>query len=195
MSMTPRSTDFLEEVHTLPNNNPITGFSSAQAILIIQCVNSGQECFNDSCRINRGSEVHVLKDLQVNMQTLNELVTYLTKEKQNSDEAIREILRSNHPAFGQLRSLLSVGYRVFFTTRAEFSQWLKVSKQYTRVETFAWDNPAYEEWIKTVPGKPSKLLKIWTGIFNEKGDLVIYTPQQWQSKWISLSDYEAYLRS
>ena len=43
----------------------------------------------------RQKEVQILKDLQANMQTLNQLVTYLTEEKQNSDEAIREILRSN----------------------------------------------------------------------------------------------------
>jgi hypothetical protein len=37
----------------------------------------------------RVKEVQIIKDLQANMQTLNQLVTYLTEEKQNSDEAIR----------------------------------------------------------------------------------------------------------
>ena len=124
------------------------------------------------------------------MQTLNQLVTYLTEEKQNSDEAIREILRSNHPIFAQLRKLFLIPYRVFFINRTEFSQWLRAARLFDPVEPDQWDSPEYEEWIKNETGKPSKLLKLSTAVFDQKGDLVIYTAQQWQNNWISLTDYQ-----
>ncbi len=186
----PRVYVFLEEVHGLPNNNPITPFGSAQDILVFlreQWAGMFQRFLRNE---GRQREVDILKDLQANMQTLNQLVTYLTEEKQNSDEAIREILRSNHPIFAQLKKLLGVWYRVFFTTRAELSQWL-LSRTYTSVEWVLWDDPEYEEWIKSFDSpKPSKLLKISKSVFDEKGNLVIYTAQQWNSNWVSLSDYE-----
>jgi hypothetical protein len=181
---------FLEEVHALPNNNPITAFGSAEEITIFlreQWAGIFQRFLKSQ---ERQKEVQLVKDLQANMETLNQLVTYLTEEKQNSDAAIREILRSNHPAFGQLRTLLDVGYRVFFTSRTELSQWLKVARQYVPVKPDAWDSPQYEAWIKTTTGKPSKLLKLSKLVFDEQGNLVIYTAQQWDKEWISLVTHD-----
>jgi hypothetical protein len=114
----------------------------------------------------------------------------LTEEKQNSDLAIREILRANHPIFAQLRQVLAIQYRVYFTTRTEFSQWIKVARAFAPVGSGEWDDPEHEEWIRHEAGKPSKLLKIATSVFDERGFLVIYTAQQWRADWISLSDYE-----
>lgn len=136
----PRVHRFLAEVHGLPNNNPITGFGSAQdvvAFLREQWAGMFQRFLKNQERQN---EVQLLKDLQANIQTLNQLVTYLTEEKQNSDEAIREILRSNHPIFTQLQTLLKVSYRVFFTARNELSQWLN-SRQYSYLTSDKWDVP------------------------------------------------------
>jgi hypothetical protein len=185
----PRIYRFLEEVHALPNNNPITAFGSAQEIVAFlreQWAGMFQRFLQNQ---ERQKEVQIVKDLQANMQTLNQLVTYLTEEKQSSDEAIREILRSNHPVFAQLRKLLAVPYRIFFTTRTELSEWLRV-RSFDVVPSIQWDNPEYAEWIRNEPGRPSKLLQISTAVFDEKGDLVIYTAQQWHSEWISLSEYQ-----
>jgi len=66
-----------------------------------------------------------------------------------------------------------------------------VSRQFDVVAPSEWDSPEYEEWIKNEPGKPSKLLRISTTVFDEKGYLVIYTAQQWHSEWISLSEYQS----
>jgi hypothetical protein len=181
---------FLEEVHALPNNNPITPFGSAQditAFLREQWAGVFQRFLQNQ---ERQREVQIIKDLQMHMQTLNQLVTYLTKEKQDSSEAIREILRSNHPIFQQLRSLLGVRYRVFFTNRAEFSDWVKSARSFRPVPTASWDSPEYEEWMRDAESNiPAKLLKISKDVFDEKGDLVIYTAQQWHSRWVTLSDY------
>lgn len=139
---------FLEEIHVLPNNNPITPFGSAQDIVAFlreQWAGMFQRFLQNQ---ERGKEVQIVKDLQENMQTLNQLITYLTEEKQNSDVAIREILRANHPIFGQLRKVLAIPYRVFFTTRAEFSQWLK-SRQFASIKREEWTILARRNGSKT----------------------------------------------
>jgi hypothetical protein len=38
-------------------------------------------------------------------------------------------------------------------------------------------------------GKPAKLLKIRSAVFDDTGSLVVYTPQQWKQEWVALSDY------
>ncbi len=138
----------------------------------------------------RQREVQIIRDLQANMQTLNQLVTYLTEEKQSSDESIREILRSNHPIFSELRKLLRVPYGVFFTTRAEMSEWLAV-RQFTPVPTGDWDAHNAEEWIMDDKADPKmySLLKIASGVFDENGGLVVYTAQQWNKDWVSLTTH------
>jgi hypothetical protein len=136
----------------------------------------------------RQREVQILKDLQANMQTLNQLVTYLTKEKQNSDQAVREILQSNHPAFAQLRKMLSVSYRVYFTNRAELSEWLR-ARRFTPIEEVHWDGPEYEEWMLDQHGSEAKLLKVSKKLFDQAGNINIYTAQQWDRNWITLEDY------
>ena len=101
-------------------------------------------------------------------------------EKQNSDEAIREILRANHPIFAQLRKLLGVGYRVFFTMRSELSEWLKV-REFSPVVPDQWDSPDFEEWWRDDKNHRFQLLKIARLVFDESGNLAIYTAQQWRS--------------
>jgi len=179
---------FLEEVHGLPNNNPITPFGSVQEIITFlreQWAGMFQRFLQNE---ERQKEVQILKDLQANMQTLNQLVTYLTKEKQNSDQAIRDILTANHPAFAQLRKLLDVSYRVFFTNKAEFTAWLS-QRNYKRVDPGAWDDSGFEEYLWT-KAMPNKLLKISNHVFDAEGNLIIYTPQQWNSTWITHGIYE-----
>ena len=179
---------FLEELHALPNNNPITTFSSVQEIISFlreQWSGMFQRFLQNEVRQR---EYQLVKDLQANMQTLNQLVTYLTEEKQNSDHAIRDILTANHPAFAEMRKLLSVKYRVFFTNRDEFGHWLR-ARDYSPVETDAWDDSEIEEWINEKLS-PARLLKISSkSLFDGAGNLIIYTPQQWRNDWIKTEKY------
>jgi hypothetical protein len=124
------------------------------------------------------------------MQTLNQLVTYLTEEKQNSDGAIREILRANHPIFAQLKKLLAVPYRVFFTNRKELNEWLRV-RLFEEVDREQWDVPGVWEWMRnSKDGKFYELLMIRDKVFTDDGELVIYTAQQWDDEWVSISKRE-----
>lgn len=180
---------FLEEIHALQNNNPITPFGSVQDIITFlreQWAGMFQRFLQNE---ERQREYELVKDLQANMQTLNQLVTYLTSEKQNSDQAIRDILTANHPAFAELQKLLSIKYRVFFTNRTEFVHWLR-AREYKGVDVDAWDDPDVEEWINSKL-TPPKILKVSSKkVFDGAGNLIIYTPQQWDNDWITLETYE-----
>jgi hypothetical protein len=72
----PRVYRFLEEVHGFPNNNPITAFGSAQDIVVFlreQWAGMVQRFLKNQ---ERQKEVQIIKDVQANAQTLNQLVTY-----------------------------------------------------------------------------------------------------------------------
>ena len=119
-------------------------------------------------------------------QTLNQLVTFLTKERRNSDQTIRDILISSHPAFQRLKTLLKVSYRVFFTGRNELNAWLK-ARGFTPVEEETWDDPKFEEWISTNKElNKQQLLKVKGTVFDQHGNLKINTQQEWDDDWIKL---------
>ncbi len=116
-------------------------------------------------------------------KTLNELVKFLTEERRNKDQAIKEILLTNHPAFQRLRLLLTVPYRVFFTNRDELHAWLKV-RSFHSIAPTAWDDDAHEEWINESDESHDTLLKIAQSIFDENDRLKVYTSDEWEDKWI-----------
>ena len=72
---------FLEEIHGLPNNNQITPFGSVQDIITFlreQWAGMFQRFLQND---ERQREVQILKSLQANMQTLDQLVTYRHNRK------------------------------------------------------------------------------------------------------------------
>lgn len=96
---------FLEELYLLPSNNPITPFEVASDItnyLKEQFAGLFHRFLQEQKRLK---EVRVLDEMNSIAQTLKELVGFLTNERKNSDEAIKGILLSNHPAFRRLRQL------------------------------------------------------------------------------------------
>lgn len=180
---------FIEEVHSLPNNNPVASFASAAEIVDFlrdQWAGLFQRFLRNQ---GREAEVNLVRDLQVNVQTLNKLITYLAEEKQNSDIVIREIVLSNHPMFSQLRDVLKIEYRVFFTNLGELTSWLKPSCQFLEVDADRWDSKENAEWIKnTKESRTFMLLKIRRDVFDEHGALKLFTAQQWKSGWIKLEE-------
>jgi hypothetical protein len=177
---------FLEEIEKLPKNNPISAFETTEDIIIFlreQWSGLFQRYLQAESRVK---EVSLVESLGTTAQTLNQLVSYLTEERRNSDQAIRSILITNHPAFQLIRNLLRVSYRVFFTTREELSMWLK-ARSYNAVEEQHWDGPDFEEWINTPKdGNIQNLLKISTQVFDARGNLKVYTAQDWEDKLIQL---------
>ena len=116
---------FLEELYSLPVNNPITRFEVANDInsfLKQQFAGLFHRFLQEQ---KRQQEVRVLDEMNSVSKTLNELVRFLTVERKNKDDAIKSILLANHPAFRRLAELTNTPYRVFFTTREEMEACLK----------------------------------------------------------------------
>lgn len=176
---------FIEELYALPNNNPIAQFESAQDItdyLREQWAGLFQRFLQEQ-RLRR--DLGVIEGIQATAATLNQLVTFLTEERRNRDQAIQDILLSNHPAFQAFRTTIRAQYRLYSSNRTELLQYLE-SRGWTAVLQEAWDHSDYEEWIHNVAGDRNKywLLQFWTGMFDEEGKLRIYTAADWHDEWV-----------
>jgi hypothetical protein len=174
---------FLDEVHALPNNNPIAPFETTQDIISYlkeQWAGLLQRLLHE----NRGlGEADRLRRIETTANTLNQLVTFLTEERRNKDQAIQDILLSNHPAFEQLRGLTNTPYRVFFTTRDELEAWLN-ARSYKDVAEESWDAPDFQEWTKEAGEGKYSLLKVRRNIFGPDGRLKVFTNKDWKPEWI-----------
>ncbi len=178
----PKVYKFLEEIESLPSNNPTAPFETSKDIIDYlkeQWAGLFQRSLQEQAR---QKEVRSLEGIQATAQTLNQLVTFLTEERRDQDQAIKDILLSNHPAFQQLATLTGAGYRVFFTNHDELAKWLN-ARNYSPINKQSWDEPQYEEWGRETKGD-LLLLKIHTSIFEENGKLKVYTSEEWNKDWI-----------
>ena len=110
---------FLEEIYSLPAGNPIEPFEISEDIvhyLREQWAGLFQRLLQDSAR---QKEVNLIESLQATASTLDQLVTFLTKERSKGDQAIKDILLSSHPAFAAIKKVAGIQYRVVFHTVGE----------------------------------------------------------------------------
>ncbi len=174
--------EFLEELYSLPSNNPITPFEVASDItnfLKEQFAGLFHRFLQEQKRLK---EVRVLDEMNSIAKTLKELVGFLTDERKDSNEAIKGILLANHPAFRRLGELTKTPYRVFFATRQEMGAWLK-ARSWAQVPGGQLDPESIEEWMKS-PGSP--YLRFTKDIFDEDNRLLPFKADDWNDEWIHL---------
>ena len=174
---------FLDEIFALPLNNSVAPFETSSditAYLQEQWSGLFHSLLQDAAR--RKEAAHI-EDLQSTAKTLRQLVTFLTEERRKGDQAIRDILLSNHPMFETIRTSIGAPYRVFFTNRDEMVKLLK-ARQYRGVTKQPWDSDAYDEWICDRT-EPHRLLKVAVDVFDENGRLKIFTPEEWDREWVT----------
>jgi len=180
--------EFIEFIETLPNNNNIHPFETSIDIITYlrdQWAGLFQRFLQERTRIK---EINLLKGVEETAKTLNQLVNFLTEERKDRDIAIQEILLSNHPAMEQIRNLLNVSYRVFFTTLDELKAWLG-ARSYS-----------FDEGRHLIDGgivfnyadrnKKKYALTINPEIFTDEGKLKVYTKFDWNDENIELSQVE-----
>jgi hypothetical protein len=171
--------DFVEQLHKLPRNNPIATFETSTDIvdyLRSQWAGLFQRFLQEQKRL---SEVRVFEEMNSTAKTLRELVTYLTEERANKDDAIRNILLASHPVFRQFAELTDTPYRVFFTNQDELNAWLK-TRGWTLIDPEHWDDGSYAEW-----GNPNKgYIKLTTDLFDDNGRLKVFTEDEWYPNWL-----------
>jgi hypothetical protein len=181
---------FIEELEALPRNNQIIEFRHADEIV----VHLREQWAGLFQRFLQEQEIvpdrRAADDLHTALNTVNQLITFLTNEQREQGSAISEILLSNHPIFQRLRSETNTPYPVFFRTHDEMNAWLG-ARQWTPVDPEKWDAPEYEEWLSgSARGGKKTLLKIATHVF-DNDRLKVFTSGEWSDDWVSSSLYDS----
>lgn len=186
--------NFLEEIYALPKGNPIFSFETGNDLtnilreqlsglfqrLLIEDANKGQSS--------------LIQELQRNLQTVDQLVKFLTEEKSNSNQAIQEILFSNHPIFDSIKSATKNKYRIYFTNINEFEEWLDAARGYKRVNDEFSDYAGYYEWTRSyqrLKGKTEQhYLWVKQSLFDDNGNLISFTKSDWDESWVKIERRE-----
>ena len=180
---------FLDEIFALPNNNPITPFETSHDIISYlkeQWAGLFQRLLREHRRI---IEYKLIGDIQETARTLNQLVKFLTEERVNKDQAIKDILLSNHPAFHRLKEITKTPYRLFFSNHEEMSVWL-AARGFRLLDKEFWTNENIEEWTDSRNKKKTIYLCIDLDIFDEQRNLKIITADHWDDDWISRKEFD-----
>jgi hypothetical protein len=174
---------FIEEVYALPLNNQIKSFNNVHEITVYlkeQWAGLFQRLLSER---SRQKEVNLIEDLKNTSTTLNQLVEYLIKEKSRDNQAITNILLSNHPVFDQIRRELKIPYRIFFLNFEELGDLLKARHlEDPSITGFDTDEQFYL-WKMENEDLSFFVNKC---IFDEEGKLKIFTPSEWNQKWIGI---------
>ncbi len=173
---------FLDELYSLPSNNPITRFETASDItgfLKEQFAGLFQRFLQEQKRL---SEIRVLEEMNSVARTLKETVTFLTEERKSKDDAIRSILLPSHPVFSRIATLTGTRYRVFFFTRNEMELWLS-ARGWEATPEGHLDDDSVAEWQNP---KSSRYLKLTHEIFDVNGKLLPYSGDTWNDEWIKV---------
>ena len=179
----PRVYQFIEEVHSLPSNNPIAIFDTSSEIvrnLQAQWAGLFQRFLQEQQRL---SEIRIIDEMKNVASTLRELVDYLTASGKDKDAAIQSILTINHPAFRRFAEVTNTTYRIIFTDKHELDAWL-TSSGYAKAE-----NQPAPEWVDYhLKRNPDVGIRFVRGIFDSRGKLKIFSPQDWDNNWVDSYD-------
>lgn len=110
---------FIEEIRSLPNNNNIKAFETADDItryLREQFAGLFKQYIVDS---KRAREVFVIKDIENTAKTLREMVDYLKSENHDKDEQIAQIVKVNHPIVARLKDVFGIKYNIYVEGRTD----------------------------------------------------------------------------
>lgn len=169
---------FLDEVFTLPINNQYTGFETSNDIMQYlqeQWASLFQSLLND---VSAQKDFKLIEELKDTAKTLKQLVNYLTNEKSKGDEAIREILFSNHPVFNAIKKALNTNLRVYFTNEEELSALLNAFGY--NLDIFENTDKNFEIW----ENKDGKVIKISNLLFSEDRKLIPMDVNDWDKSMV-----------
>ena len=176
--------EHIEMLHGLPKNNPMAPFQTGKEIieyLRAQWAGLFQRFLSEQKRV---AEVRVIEEVKGISATLQQTVKFLTEERKNKDDGIRQILLLNHPAFRDFAKLLQAPYRVSFITFEELNKWLD-ARGYKPVKKENYDKNSKYEWVNATAKNYLKLLE---DIFDLTGNLKYYDPGQWKPEWLILKE-------
>lgn len=174
--------EFLDEIYSLPQNNPIESFeisSDITSYLKSQFAGLFQRFLQEQKRL---TEMHILEEMNSVAETLKNVVGFLTEERR-SDAAIKNILMVNHPAFRRLATLTKTPYRVFFYSRSEMDAWLD-ARAWKMIRTPPWEHDSVVVWRHKTLG----YLRFKTNLFDDNDKLLLFAEDDWNDSWIDIQD-------
>lgn len=181
--------EFLEDINVLPKGNPIFPFSvSSDISQILQDQLAG--LFQRLLTENASKQQTLLiEELQRSLDTVGQLVKFLSEQNNSNKNAVDEILFSNHPVFDAIRKTLNNRYRLYFSNFKELSEWIEIARSFELSKTsdipFGDD---YYEWHKSLTLKDKKeflTFKLHKSLFAEDGQLKPMSPTAWRDEYIS----------
>lgn len=182
----PKIYNFLDEIYSLPQGNPIFTFSiSADITQILQEQWAG--LFERLLReYGHKKQATLIDELQRGLNTVDQLVQYLSEQNLSHKTAIDEILLANHPVFKSLRDEMNNPYRVYFTNIEELTEWVEEGKSYTRVFSDEPVDEGYFVWQRIHSNKKRlNELRVTADLFNQDGALKPMTLSNWREGYVS----------
>ena len=170
---------FIEEIKSLPNNNNIKEFETAEDItsyLKEQFAGLFKQFIIDSKRVK---EAYVIKDIEKTAKTLRELVDYLKVENHDKDEAISQIVKINHPLVSKVREVLGIKYNIYIEGRNDLEAIL-------RSRGFEY-NPFNELWEKRLGNNTTLTITISEKLFDSDNNLTYMKPGEWDDNLFHLT--------
>ena len=172
---------FIEEIKSLPNNNNIKEFETADDItsyLKEQFAGLFKQFIIDSKRVK---EAYVIKDIEKTAKTLRELVDYLKVENHDKDEAISQIVKINHPLISKIRDVLSIKYNIYIEGRNDLEALL-----HSRGFEYDFFSSTWEK----KQGSITINIHVSDRLFDSDGNLVYMKPGEWDDELFFLTRTE-----
>ena len=174
--------EFIESLYALPRNNPIAAFNTAGDIVDFlrnQWAGLFQRYLQEQKHLQGMRAVDEMRSVSA---TLDELVRFLTDEREDKDDYVQQVLLTNHPIFHRFQELTNTSYRVFFSDEGELDTWLK-ARGWNPVAIEAYDQGSYREWYK---GRTKEYIRLTEPIFDEYSKLKAYTEDRWNDSWLQI---------
>jgi hypothetical protein len=179
---------FIEEIQNLPVNNAIAPFDMANDIVVYlkeQWAGLFQRLLQESAL---HGQQQAMEDFRTAATTLEQLVTFLTEERKNTNASIQDILLSSHPAFADIRKKSGINHRVLFTNVAELDSLLVAYGFSSIYDPFHDDgvvNPY--TWSRSRKGNKTTICT-QAEVFDGAQKLRFYRPDEWKPEWVSVKN-------
>lgn len=171
---------FIEEIKSLPNNNNIKEFETADDItsyLREQFAGLMKQYFMDEQKYR---ETSIIKDINTTADTLKKLVAYIQNTNQDKQEGLREIIKTSHPIIKTLKDLFKIKYK-FYIENYDDLQSLLFARGF---EKDIIDDNIFER-VDSSSGK-RYIFKIKGNVFDKDDNLIYYKPEDWTDDLITL---------
>lgn len=169
---------FIEEIKSLPNNNNIKEFETADDItsyLREQFAGLMKQYFMDEQKYR---ETSIIKDINTTADTLKKLVDYIQNTNQDKQEGLKEIIKTSHPIVKTLKDIFKIKYK-FYIENYDDLKYLLIARGF---EKDIIDDNIYERTDNTNGIK--YIFKINGEVFDVDNNIIFYKPEEWRDDMI-----------